>query len=76
MDSPKAKFSTMRGISGKVDSGSASGDKQIPPGIGGGGAGSAKKGVEASTQTGSKQQIPPMHASPKSTPSLKEGTLD
>ena len=73
MGSMSNKYSEgkMRDVSGKVDSGSAMGDKQIVPGITGGGAGDAKKGVE-SPQTSSKKQIPPMNASPTSGPPIAD----
>ena len=69
MGSMSGKYSEgkMRDVSGKVDSGSAMGDKQIVPGITGDGGGDVKKGVE-SPQTSSKKQIPPMNASPKGPP--------
>lgn len=55
---------------GKVDAGSAGGDKQIPPNIGRGGGGSGK--FDGSSQTGSKKQIPPMDANPKSGPPIAD----
>lgn len=55
--------------SGKVDAGSAAGDKQIPPNIGGGG-GSGK--FDGTSQTGSKDQIPPMKAKPSGGPPIAD----
>ena len=74
MGSMSNKYSEgkMRDVSGKVDSGSAMGDKQIVPNIGSGGAGDATKGVEASSQTSSKKQIPPMSANPTSGPPIAD----
>ncbi len=61
----------MRDVSGKVDSGSAMGDKQIVPGIGSGGAGPTTKKVN-SPQLSSKDQIPPMNAKPSSGPPIAD----
>ena len=59
----------MKGISGKVDAGSATGDKGIPPGIASGGAIDATKKVESpGTWEGGKALVPPMNASPKGPP--------
>lgn len=58
---------TMKGVSGKVDSGTAMGDKQIPPNIGSGGATDPKQKVDSPLNS-SKDQIPPMKASPKGPP--------
>ena len=73
MGSVSGKYSEgkMRDVSGKVDSRSAMGDKQIVPGITGDGGGDVKKGVE-SPQTSSKKQIPPMSANPTSGPPIAD----
>lgn len=69
MDAPSAKYGGMKKVGGKVDSGSAMGDRQIPPGISSGGQSAAKQGVESPLNT-SKAQIPPMNANPVAKPTL------
>ena len=71
MGSASGKYSEgkMKGVSGKVDSGSATGDKQIPPNIGSGGELSTVKKVSSpGTWEASKALVPPTNVSPKGPP--------
>ena len=71
--SGKYSEGAMKSVGGKIDSGSGMGDKQIPPNIGSGGAGSETQGVNSPLQpTSSRKQIPPMSAKPSSGPPIAD----